>query len=229
MKTIILTGASQGIGFSTAIKLADSGHQVIAIARNETKLENLASSKSKGTIIPVSADVSTAEGRKKVIQASQNFSIDVLINNAAILVKKPFSELTLEDWKHQFEVNLFSVVELIRMVKPLLSSPAHIVNIGSMGGFQGSKKFEGLSAYGASKAALANLTESLAIEYSRNHISVNCLALGAVSTEMLHHAFPGFSSSITPKEMGTFIANFALNNGSILNGKVIPVSVNNPT
>jgi len=229
MKTIILTGASQGIGFSTAMKLADSGHQVIAVARNETKLKNLASSKSAGIIIPVPADVSTPEGRKTVIQASQNFSIDVLINNAGILVKKPFSELTLEDWKHQFEVNLFSIVELIKMVKPILNSPSHIVNIGSMGGFQGSKKFEGLSAYGASKAALANLTESLAIEYSRDRISVNCLALGAVSTEMLHHAFPAFTSSITPKEMGTFIANFALNNEAILKWKVIPVSANNPT
>ena len=133
-------------------------------------------------------------------------------------------------WRTIFEVNLFGVVQLIQALLPQLStaSKAHIVNIGSMGGVQGSSKFPGLSAYSASKAAIANLTECLAEELKDKNISVNCLALGAIQTEMLAEAFPGYEAPVTSKAMAAYLAEFALNGHQFHNGKIIPVAVSTP-
>jgi NAD(P)-dependent dehydrogenase (short-subunit alcohol dehydrogenase family) len=97
-----------------------------------------------------------------------------------------------------------------------------------MGGFQGSMKFSGLTAYSTSKAALCSFTELFAEEYKNTHIKMNCLCLGAVQTEMLEEAFPGYQAPINPAEMAKFIVNFAEINGDFMNGKVIPVSLSNP-
>jgi NAD(P)-dependent dehydrogenase (short-subunit alcohol dehydrogenase family) len=97
-----------------------------------------------------------------------------------------------------------------------------------MGGFQGSAKYKGLSYYSASKAALACLSECLSTEFMDSGISVNCLALGAVRTEMLDEAFPGYKAPVDAEEMAEFISNFALNGHKFINGKIIPVAVNNP-
>jgi len=109
-----------------------------------------------------------------------------------------------------------------------MSKGSHIVNIGSMGGFQGSAKFPGLSAYSASKAALHTLTECLAIEFDEKEIKVNCLALGSAQTEMLEKAFPGYQSPVMAFEMGKFVADFALTGHRFFNGKILPVALNNP-
>jgi len=105
---------------------------------------------------------------------------------------------------------------------------SHIVNISSMGGFQGSMKFAGLAAYSTSKAALCSFTELFAEEYKETTIKMNCLCLGAVQTEMLEQAFPGYQAPLTPEQMASFIADFSLNAHQYLNGKIIPVSLTNP-
>jgi NAD(P)-dependent dehydrogenase (short-subunit alcohol dehydrogenase family) len=104
---------------------------------------------------------------------------------------------------------------------------SHILNISSMGGFQGSVKFPGLSYYSASKAALACLSECLALEFDELGIKVNCLALGSVQTEMLEEAFPGYKAPIDAKKIGEFIADFAINGNKFINGKIIPVALTN--
>jgi NAD(P)-dependent dehydrogenase (short-subunit alcohol dehydrogenase family) len=109
-----------------------------------------------------------------------------------------------------------------------MSAGSHILNIGSMGGFQGSVKFPGLAAYSASKAALHVLTECLAAELADQQIKVNCLALGSAQTEMLDKAFPGYQSPVSAAEMGKFIADFAISGHKIFNGKILPVSVTTP-
>ncbi|MCK7533451.1 MAG: SDR family oxidoreductase [Marinilabiliales bacterium] len=96
---------------------------------------------------------------------------------------------------------------------------AHIVNISSMGGYQGSSKYKGLSYYSASKAAISCLSECLAGEFSGTGITVNCLALGAVQTEMFEEAFPGSQAPVSTMEMAQFIVNFALNGNRFFNGK----------
>ena len=97
-----------------------------------------------------------------------------------------------------------------------------------MGGVQGSVKYSGMAYYSASKAALATLTECLAEEYKERGIFFNCLAFGAVQTEMLTEAFPGYKAPITATEAAHFVVDFALTGHRYFNGKILPVSVTTP-
>ena len=105
---------------------------------------------------------------------------------------------------------------------------SHILTISSMGGFQGSAKFAGLSAYSSSKAAIAGLTECLAEEFKGKNIAVNCLAIGAVQTEMLAEAFPGYKAQLLPFQMAEYIMDFAAKGHLYYNGKILPVSLSTP-
>jgi short-subunit dehydrogenase len=229
MKKIIVTGASTGIGYSTALKLAQDGHHVFAIARSEKNLKKLADESYDGIITPISADLTHNSGIDKISSSLNTIdSIDVLINNAGSLINKPFMETTIDDWLNQFNINVIASVQLIKLLKDKLMSGSHIVNISSMGGFQSSSKFPGLSAYSSSKGALTILSECLSTEFSGDGIAVNCLCLGAVQTEMLEDAFPGYKAPTSPNEMGEFISHFALTGQLFFNGKVLPVALNNP-
>lgn len=230
-KTIVITGASRGIGYDTALQLAQSpNHQIYVLSRNEGKLKALQQAANSGNIHIISFDLANFD-QKKLAAAFKNITqIDVLINNAGLLINESFETLSLAKWRAIFEVNLFGVVELIQQLLPQLtkSDHAHIINIGSMGGVQGSSKFPGLSAYSASKAAVANLTECLAEELKEKNISVNCLALGAIQTEMLAEAFPGYAAPVTSQSMANYLSWFALNGQQFHNGKIIPVAVSTP-
>ncbi|MEO0339974.1 MAG: SDR family oxidoreductase [Bacteroidota bacterium] len=230
---ILITGASQGIGAAAAIELTNMGHKVLALARNQSKLKDLKVSvktAGKGSLEYLATDITKLDDKVLKGKIEDLGGLDVLINNAGLLKKGNFDQLTLEDWKSTFEVNLFSQVHLIRLCLPFLEKRkhAHIVNIGSMGGYQGGLRFEGLSAYAASKAALANLTESLAVELANQKIAVNCLALGAVQTEMLGTAFPDYQAPLVPEKMAQYIAWFSTEGQAFFNGKILPVSISNP-
>ena len=127
------------------------------------------------------------------------------------------------------DVNVLSTINLTRRLIPCLAEESHIVNISSMGGFQGSDKFPGLTAYSVTKGAVSILSECLAVELENENISVNALCLGSVQTEMFAAAFPGFSADVSPEKMGTYIADFALNGSTYYNGKVLPVALRNPS
>ena len=124
--------------------------------------------------------------------------------------------------------NYLGHVRIIQALLPIMRAGSHILNIGSMGGYQGSAKFTGLSAYSASKAALHVLTECLAQELSDQQVKVNCLALGSAQTEMLEKAFPGYESPVMAFEMGKYVADFALTGHKFFNGKVLPVALSTP-
>jgi NAD(P)-dependent dehydrogenase (short-subunit alcohol dehydrogenase family) len=109
-----------------------------------------------------------------------------------------------------------------------MAGRAHIINISSMGGVQGSIKFPGLSSYSSAKAALGVLTECLAEEFKESNIRFNTLALGSVQTEMLEAAFPGYTAPLKPMEMAIFIKDFAERGGNFFNGKILPVSLSTP-
>jgi NAD(P)-dependent dehydrogenase (short-subunit alcohol dehydrogenase family) len=124
---------------------------------------------------------------------------------------------------------LFGVFETVQAIIPFLNpSISHIVNISSMGGFQGSMKFAGLSAYSTSKAALCSFTELFAEEYKNSSIAMNCLCLGSVQTEMLEEAFPGYQAPLNPKEVSEYISDFTINAHKYMKGKIIPLSLTNP-
>ena len=105
---------------------------------------------------------------------------------------------------------------------------SHVVTVSSMGGIQGSMKFPGLAAYSSAKGAVITLSELLAEEYKEQQIAFNVLALGAVQTEMLEEAFPGYQAPLKAKEMADYIFNFALTGNKFYNGKVLQVSSSTP-
>lgn len=240
----IVSGASSGIGREMVSYLLRTGHQVLAIARREELLKSLTesieqegeTSKSSSVFRPQSlnlhilkADLSLESSIKEVRQAIESWEkVDVLINNAGQLINKAFLESSAENFMDQFKANVVTAVNLIKAADPYLRRGSHIVNISSMGGFQGSSKYAGLSAYSSSKGALSVLTECLAEEYKLKGISVNALALGAVQTEMLKKAFPDYNPNMSPQKMAAFIADFALNSGSVMSGRIIPVATANP-
>ena len=156
--------------------------------------------------------------------------VDALINNAGYLKQMQFAESSLEAVQQMFNINVYAAGFLTKELLPLLgkSELAHVVNVSSMGGFQGSSKFPGLSWYSASKAALASLTEVLAQEYSESSLRFNCLAIGAVQTEMLEEAFPGYQAPVQPDDMAEYFVNFALMGHKFFNGKVLPVALSTP-
>lgn len=231
---IVVTGASSGLGFEIVLELIrKTEHRVVAVSRNSEKLKRLLEI-AKGlnpecTLIPVSFDLAGDD-----INLLDDFvlkslgTVDVLINNAGQLVNKPFMKTSEEELARMLQVNVMSHFKLSKALVPLMIKGGHIVNIGSMGGVQGSVKFPGLSAYSASKAALHVLTECMALELAEYNIKVNCLALGSVQTEMLEEAFPGYQSPVMAFEMGAYVADFALNASKFYNGKVIPLSVTTP-
>ncbi len=229
----IITGASRGIGFDTALRLA-ANHQVLALSRNEQRLRELAdqarSQHRNDHLQHLAFDLTDPNWSALDRAVEQLGGLDGLIHNAGLLVNKPFVELDHSDWRQLFAVNFFGPVHLTRHLYPQLrkNAAAHVLNISSMGGFQGSAKFPGLSGYSAAKAALASLTECLAEEWKGDSIAVNCLALGAVQTEMLETAFPGMQAPLSATEMGEFVAWFAVNGHRFFNGKILPVSVSTP-
>ena len=227
---VLITGASRGIGFETALQLLRSGHEVLALARSREGLAQLKEVSGSDRLYLLPFDLSTFDAALLSAEIEALGGLDILINNAGLLLKKPFMELSRADWERSMDVNFFSVVQLIQLCVPFVekSKQAHILNIGSMGGYPGSAKFPGLAAYSASKAALANLTECLAEELRPQKIAVNCLSLGAVQTEMLETAFPGYQAPITSQDMGAYIADFALKGMLFFNGKVLPVNRSNP-
>jgi NAD(P)-dependent dehydrogenase (short-subunit alcohol dehydrogenase family) len=155
-------------------------------------------------------------------------SVDVLIHNAGYLVNKPFETLTKEDFLKVYDVNVFAVAALTQKMIPLMSDGSHVVTISSMGGIQGSMKFPGLAAYSSAKGAVITLSELLAEEYKERGIAFNVLAIGAVQTEMLEEAFPGYQAPLQPNEMAAYILNFALTGNKFYNGKVLQVSSTTP-
>ncbi len=232
---IIVTGASRGIGYALVKRLITAGdHQVVAISRDAAKLETLKSEclvlAPEASVFPVCFDLdSPAYSFALLPKILQHFdNVDVLVNNAGMLIKKDFSELSDEDFDAIFNTNVKSVFKLTRTLLPYFNRPAHIVNIGSMGGIQGSSKFAGLSLYSASKGAVAVLTEAMAEEFLERQIRVNCLAYGAVQTEMLSEAFPGYKAPLLPDEMAGFVSNFALTGHRFFNGKILPISLSTP-
>ena len=229
---IIVNGASRGIGLEVARYLANNkDNHVLATGRNEDALKTLESEFPGGNLSYMKMDLSMLDQETGVIkdQIYNRFSrVDILINMAGDLTVKDFMKMTREEERRMMDINFFGPAGFIRIVIPIMAPGSHIVNISSMGGFQGSSKYRGLSVYSASKAALACLSECLALELAAEGISVNCLALGSVQTEMFENAFPGFKAPLTPAEMAEFISYFAVSGNKYFNGKVLPVAVNNP-
>jgi 3-oxoacyl-[acyl-carrier protein] reductase len=226
MKNIVITGTSRGIGFELAKQFAENGHQVLALSRNTGPLSEV----NHKNIKVLSVDISNAKDLNKVTDFIKNTwkKVDVLINNAGKLINKPFTEISSENFLEVYKVNVFGVAEITKLMIPFLQKGSHVVTISSIGGIQGSLKFPGLAAYSSAKGAVITLSELLAEEYKEQQIAFNVLALGAVQTEMLEEAFPGYQAPLSAAEMADYIYNFSLTGNKFYNGKVLQVSSSNP-
>jgi 3-oxoacyl-[acyl-carrier protein] reductase len=223
-KTIVITGASRGIGFALTQLALQQGHRIYALSRNIQPL------KKSERLYPYRIDLSEEQSLPIFAEQLQKegIKIDALIHNAGMLLNKPFSETTTADFESIYRVNVFGLAALTRLLLPSIEPKGHIVSISSMGGLTSSAKFPGLAAYSSSKGAVSILTELLAEEYKETGPAFNALALGAVQTEMLAQAFPGFQAPVTAGEMAAYILKFALEGQQFFNGKVLPVSATTP-
>jgi NAD(P)-dependent dehydrogenase (short-subunit alcohol dehydrogenase family) len=228
IKHILIIGASRGIGAELVKILAQNElNQIFAFSRNlEAMEENFSALRN---VKSFALDLNDADVKNTFSSQIEEIStIDVLIYNAGFLVNKPFLELTREEIQTSYQINVLSAFEIFQAAIPKFTKNAHIVSISSMGGFQGTVKFAGLSSYSTPKAALVSLTELLAEEFKDTDWAFNCLALGAAQTEMLEAAFPGYQAPVSAADMAEFIADFSLNGNRFIRGKVVPVSLSTP-
>ena len=226
MQKVIITGTSRGIGFELVQLFAENAYKVLALSRNIDPILYL----NNTHITAISVDICSQNDLQKVKEyIGQEWNeVDILIHNAGFLINKPFEQLTKEDFHRVYDVNVFGVAKLTQLCIPYLKKGSHVVTISSMGGIQGSLKFPGLAAYSSAKGAVITLSELLAEEYKEQGIVFNVLALGAVQTEMLEEAFPGYQAPVSAKEMADYIYNFAITGSKYYNGKVLSVAGSNP-
>lgn len=226
---IIVAGAGKGIGLAV-VKYILANYpekKIIAISRQTSNLETL---KHAGNLFIVRADLATLNSDVigTINSYLQNNNLKGLIFTAGVLDKYPIREIKKENFEKIFQNNLWSFIDLIKSVHASINATTHIVSIGSMGGVTGTQKFMGMSLYSTSKAALSLFTECLAEELKDIGASANCLAIGAVNTEMMKKAFPDYTANVDPAAMAEFIVDFTINRKDLFNGKVIPVTSTNP-
>lgn len=226
MKNIVITGTSRGIGFELVKVFAEKGYNLLALSRNEKPVKELELENVKA----FSCDITEQEDLNKAAEfvATNWKKVDILIHNAGAIINKPFAQITPEEFERVYKINVFGVTSLTQAMLPFMKKEGHVVTISSMGGVQGSAKFPGLSAYSSSKGAVITLSELLAEEYKESGPSFNVLALGAVQTEMLAEAFPGYEAPVKPKEIAAYIADFSLTGNKFYNGKILQVSSSTP-
>jgi len=213
----IVTGASRGIGAATVEALEALGKGVIATSRTAT---------DRLWALDVNSDESISAFVAKLKQ--EGYSVAGLINNAGALINRPYNMLAREDFESMASANWIGPALLIQALADSFTLDAHIVNISSMGGYQGASKYPGLAAYTSSKMALVGLTECLQAEWGARGWTFNALCLGAVQTEMLAEAFPGYVAPTTPKTMGSCLASFVVLGHQTHAGCVLPVTKSNP-
>ena len=217
-----ITGASRGIGLATAEEFLSNGWNVVVLTRNIAPLAELKAIYTSQLYL-VAFDVTHSD-----TALLPDYPVDVLLNNAGTIVNKAFEDITQRELEYSYQTNVFGPFLLIQALMKRFTPTAHIINISSIGGVQGSVKFPGLTSYSSSKGALVVLTECLQCEFHETQWSFNCLALGAVQTEMLKTAFPGYKAKVTSKDLSPYIFNFATTAHQVMKGKVIPVSLSTP-
>lgn len=231
---IIVTGASRGIGYELVKWFARQGkHNILAISRNKAKLQELqqqAIKEGDSRVFVLPFDVINGNYRDELLPFVNTHlrKLDIMVNNAGRLVNKRIEETSDDEFDAQFNVNIKGPFKLAKALHEHFSENSHIVNVTSMGGYQGSMKFPGLGIYSSSKGAVSIFTEALAEEWKERKVSVNALALGAVQTEMLSEAFPQMTVDTAPDEIAEYIGHFALTGHKFFNGKVLPVTNSTP-
>jgi NAD(P)-dependent dehydrogenase (short-subunit alcohol dehydrogenase family) len=231
-RLVVVTGASRGVGRATAKALVEvHGCRVVAISRDTKGLASLKEECHRGDALEaLPLDLASPQGIAQVQRHVERRRVHGLVNNAGLLIKQDWGGWTMADLQRLYLLNAAVPLLLTQALSELLGGDpvGHVVNIGSMGGFQGSVKFPGLAGYSASKAAAANTAECMAEEMKDRSVRCNCICLGAVDTAMLRVAFPGYTAPVGPEEVGGYIARFVLDGHKLFNGKVLPLALSTP-
>ena len=184
-KIALVTGGSRGIGYAIAKILSENGATVIITAKNQDRLEQMASEIPNTTCIQ--ADIRNTGNVKHVVKTiiEKYGRLDILVNNAGIFPKiKKLHEIEDEEWNEVLDVNLTGSFRFCRECIPhLVKTSGTIINIASDAGLKAYQGFN-VDAYSASKAALILLTKCCALEYANEKIRVNCICPGVVDTDM---------------------------------------------
>ncbi|MDG1518232.1 MAG: SDR family NAD(P)-dependent oxidoreductase [Flavobacteriales bacterium] len=221
---VLVTGVSRGIGLEVLKSFCSQSHinRVYAVSSTVCSFKN-------EKVVYIRCDFLKENWIEKIKSVVRNEEINILINNAGYLYQGSVKDTSSTEMNNMVQINYLAPIQIVQsLLSNLKIGKAHIVNIGSMGGFSGSSKFPGLSVYSSTKAALANLSECWAEELKEFGVTSNCLALGAVNTEMLKNAFPNYEAPTSSTLMGEKIVDFSINFNSVLNGKIIPFSVSTP-
>jgi NAD(P)-dependent dehydrogenase (short-subunit alcohol dehydrogenase family) len=224
-KVAIITGAGRGIGAATAEVFVREGARVCIASRNLAELKQVEKKIGKN-IESIVADVSDEKSVRELFStATKKFGrLDIVVNNAGIAyMHEKFSEHSTAEWDRVMSVNLRGTFFCCREAFKSLSQGGSIVNISSLAGIPGSDKFPGFTAYSVSKYGVTGLTEALALEAQKCGFRINCVAPGAVNTEMLHKNLPHLKTDAEPRNIAEIILSLCEDRMAKLNGAVIPV------
>lgn len=223
-RVAIVSGASSGIGRSTAVMLAARGARVVAFARSEAKLREI---HRDGLLHAVVADAANEADVERVFSECERLfgPCDLLVNNAGMVDPARLVDTSHERFMKMFEVNVGSVHLAARRALPsmLERGRGDIVSVASISGVAGPEKFPGFVSYCASKAAVIAFTEALAVEVRDRGVRVNCVSPGSVDTPMWAGVSGGAPASMTPDEIAETILFLASARSRPMNGQNLDV------
>ena len=233
-KNIIVTGATGGIGNSIVKKLNELGANVLASGTKEEKLEELKKNFSNVKILKF--DISQIDNIETFIENALkelDGNLDCIINNAGITQDNLAIRMNLDEWKRVIEINLTSTFLMCKFAikKMLKNKRGKIINITSVVGHTGNL---GQSNYTASKAGIIAMSKSLAIEYAKKNINVNCISPGFIKTAMTDKIDEKFKESIIskipsaklgePDDIANAVLFLASNQSDYINGETLHVN-----
>lgn len=228
-KIALVTGAGRGIGAATALLLAEEGYKVVLASRTTSELEEVgAQIQAKGGKCVIStidlADDVAVNDLFSLIQKNEG-RLDVLVNNAAIFEAAPFTHFPIETYDLMMKVNVRAPFLLSQKAFQMMQElgGGTIVNISSLAGIRGTKKYPNFSAYTVSKHAIVGLTEALAEEGKPFRIRVNCVAPGPVDTAMLKKAVPEITDAVKPYDIAKIVTFFCTDKSEDITGTIYEV------
>lgn len=230
-KTALVTGGTKGIGKAIVVEFLNLGANVIAVARGQESLDALKNELKSDKLTLLSADLSTKEGIKTVIDSLT--TLDILVNNVGTNIRKRMVDFEDQDFDTIVNTNLFSVYELTRKCHSLLkASQGNVVSIASVTGITHVKS--GV-IYGMTKAAIIQFTRNIAVEWAADGIRLNAVSPWYIQTPLTAGvlANPDFYAEVVartpmrrvglPEEVAAAVAFFAMNNASFITGQNLAV------